>query len=1062
MTAAELVCGSCGKELPPNSKFCNECGAPVATPTTPAEYKQVTALFADVVRSMDIAAGVDMERFREIMTELVERSAAVVQRYGGGTVEYTGDGLMAIFGAPVALEDHAFRACLAALAIQEEANRLAAEVQRRDGVALRLRVGLNSGRVIAGEIGSGSLGYKAIGEQVGFAQRMESVAPPGGMMLSESTARLVEHTVMLGEPEWVRIKGRDEPVRARRLLGISARDGLVGRAEASLVGRRWEMAVLDAMVDRTNGGRGGVVTVVGPPGIGKSRVAREAAAAAAGRGVEVFWAFCESHARDISFGVVVRLLRAGMGVADVDGGAARTRLRGQTPDADPQDLLLLDDLLGIADPEVPLPQIDPDARRRRLTALINTALLARTEPALYLIEDAHWIDAASESMLADFLTVIARTPSMVLITARPEYEGALTRVLGAQTIALAPLADSDTAALLIELMGSDPSVGELAAIIADRAAGNPFFTEEMVRELVQRGVLAGERGNYVCSAGVAELSVPETVQAAIEARIDRLDTPAKQTLNAASVIGARFGAELLAALGIDAVFDELLSAELIDQVRFTPSAEYAFHHPLIRTVAYESQLKSDRAQWHRRLAAAIQERAPGSVEENAALIAEHLESADELHAAYGWHMRAGAWSTNRDLAAARISWERARSIADRIPVDDPDHLSMRIAPRTMLCATDWQARAVQESRGRFEELRELCTAAGDNVSLAIGMTALAADLCYAGRTQEASQLASEQMALLESIGDPTPTMGLAFLAFVNWIGVGEFGEILRWSQTIVDLAAGDPAKGAGFGMGSPLAIALAWRGTARWWLGRPGWRQDLHDAVAMARRSNPETLSGAVAWTYGFAMQYGALRTSDSAVRVSEEAVQTAQRASSDRALGLAAYTLAVGLLNRDAAADRHRGLEFMMQARDIWLRKRALFLIPVTDLWAARETARRGDPDAAIEVMRQAVDELRQAGNLFYGAWGAGVLLEALLERGTQDDLNEAQKAIDGLTVLWVDDGSAMREITLLRLRALLARVRGDNVAYRDLVSRYRAMAESLGFEGHIAWAEAMIESGE
>ena len=273
---------------------------------------------------------------------------------------------------------------------------------------------------------------------------------------------------------------------------------------------------------------------------------------------------------------------------------------------------------------MPLPQIDPDARRRRLTALINTASLARTEPALFIIEDAHWIDAVSESMLADFLTVIPRTPSMVLITSRPEYEGALTRVHGAQTIALAPLGDSDTAALLGELLGSDPSVGELAAIIAERAAGNPFFAEEMVRELAQRGVLAGERGGYVCRADVAEVSVPATVQAAIEARIDRLSTPAKRTLNAASVIGARFGAELLAALGIDAVFDELLGAELIDQVRFTPSAEYAFHHPLIRAVAYESQLKSDRAQWHRRLAAAIQEREPGSVEENAALIAEHL------------------------------------------------------------------------------------------------------------------------------------------------------------------------------------------------------------------------------------------------------------------------------------------------------------------------------------------------------------------------------------------------------------------------------------------------------
>ena len=220
----------------------------------------------------------------------------------------------------------------------------------------------------------------------------------------------------------------------------------------------------------------------------------------------------------------------------------------------------------------------------------------------------------------------------------------------------------------------------------------------------------------------------------------------------------------------------------------------------------------------------------------------------------------------------------------------------------------------------------------------------------------------------------------------------------------------------------------------------------------MARRSNPETLSGAVAWTYGLAMQYGVLRADDSVVRASEDALQTAQRASNDRAVGLAAYTLAVGLLNRDAAADRHRGLELMTQTRDIWLRKRVLFLIPVTDVWAARERARRGDHDAAIGVMRQAVDELRQAENLFYGVWGTGVLVQTLLERGAQGDLAEAQEAIDRLANLSADDGSAMREITLLRLRALLSRARGDDVAYRDLVSRYRAMAESLGFEGHIA----------
>ena len=280
-------------------------------------------------------------------------------------------------------------------------------------------------------------------------------------------------------------------------------------------------------------------------------------------------------------------------------------------------------------------------------------------------------------MLTDFLSVVARTPSMVLITARPEYVGALSRLSGAQTIALAPLADSDVAALLVELLGSDSSVGDLAAIIADRAAGNPFFAQEIVRELVQRGVLAGDRGGYVCRADVADVDVPATVQAAIAARIDRLSTPARQTLNAASVIGAQFGADLLTALGIDPALDELLSAELIDQVGVPPSAEYAFHHALIRAVAYESQLKSDRAQWHRRLATAIQDSEPQSLEENAALIAEHLQAAGELPAAYGWHMRAAAWLTNRDLVAARSSWARASRIADHtdpVPMKTPPHL----------------------------------------------------------------------------------------------------------------------------------------------------------------------------------------------------------------------------------------------------------------------------------------------------------------------------------------------------------------------------------------------------
>jgi class 3 adenylate cyclase len=1058
MTAG-VVCGSCGTGLRENAKFCDECGARTAASGDTAEYKQVTVLFADVVRSMDIAAAVDVERLREIMTELVERSAAVVQRFGGGSVEYTGDGVMAIFGAPVALEDHAFRGCLAALAIQEESTRLAAEVQRQDGVALRLRVGLNSGRVIAGEIGSRPFGYTATGEPVGFAQRMGSVAPPGGVMLSESTARLVEHTVILGEPEWVRIKGSEEPVRAHRLVAIGPRHRVAGRAEAHLVGRRWEMTALEAIVERTIGGRGGVVNVVGPAGIGKSRVAREVTAAAAGRGVDVFWTFCESHAREIPFHAVTRLLRAGSGVADLDGEAARARLREWMPDGDEQDLLLLDDLLGVADPNVPLPQIDPDARRRRLTALINAASVARTEPALYILEDAHWIDAVSESMLADFLMVIPQTKLMVLVTSRPEYEGALTRVHGAQTIALAPLGDSDTAALLGELLGSDPSVAELAAVIAERAAGNPFFAEEIVREFIERGVLAGKRGGYVCRVNVGELSVPATVQAAIAARIDRLSTPAKQTLNAAAVIGLRFTPELVTALGVDPVVDELTRVELIDQVRFTPSAEYAFRHPLIRTVAYESQLKSDRAQLHRRLAAAIEQHDSGSTDENAALIAEHLEAAGDSPAAYGWHMRAAAWATKRDISAAPQSWARAIRIADALPADSPDRAAMRIAPRTMLCGNAWRAH-MNVAGARFDELRELCTAAGDKASLAIGMAGLVMDHTYHARLREASRLASEAMALVESVGDPNLTVGLSVPVIYAKIETAEWSDVLRWSQTVIDLADDDPSKG-NLLMGSPLAVAFTTRAMARYCLGRDGWRHDQRHGLAMAFSADPLSLAAALPFVYFLGIPNGVLRPDDSTVREIEDSLRIAERSGDDLALANARMTLGVALVHRHTAAERDRGQGLLAEVAEVFVRREHnLADLPIVEVYLARERARRGDRDDAIPLMRAAVDHLFRDGRLLvWGVAATGVLVETLLDHEPDSGIVESEAAIARLAAAPVDERFDLREITLLRMRALLAGARGDDVAYRDLVSRYRAMAESLGFEGHIAWAEGMIE---
>ena len=1056
MRAGRACCG-CGTELLDNARFCHECGASVAESTERAQYKQVTVLFADVVRSMDIAAKVDTERLREIMDELVTRAATVVKHYGGTVDKFTGDGVMAIFGAPNALEDHALRACLAALRIQEEVKAFAPEIENRDGIALQLRVGLNSGQVIAGVIGSGAAGYTAIGRQVGMAQRMESVAPHGGVMLGESTARLVEGAAMLGEPELVDIKGSDQAVPARQLLGVAAQPERIGRVEPTLVGREWEMAGLTAMLDRSLGGRGSVIGVVGPPGIGKTRLTREAVQLAGRRDFDVFSTFCESHATDVPFNVIARLLGAVGQIRGLDDATARARLRARVPEADPEDMLLLDDLVGIVDPAADLPKIDPDARRRRLSALINAAQLASTRPAIFVVEDVHWIDEASESMLADFVSVIPQTHSMVVITYRPEYRGALAHVAGAQTIALAPLSDSESSTLLTELLGTDPSVADISGLIAERAAGNPFFAEEITRELAERGVLSGMRGSYACHTDIGEIGVPATLQAAIDARIDRLTPAARKMLAAAAVIGSRFSDALLTSLGIDTCVDELVAAELVDQTRFTAGAEYAFRHPMIRTVAYESQLKSDRALVHRAVAAAIEARAPEAAEQNAALIAEHLEAAGDLRAAYMWHMRAATWATNRDVPAARMSCERAAKIADALPADDPDRLAMRIAPRTMLCGFAWRVH-MNIAGAHFDELRELCTAAGDKASLAIAMAGLVMDHIYKGRLREASESASEAIALIEAVDDVALTAGLSFAAIHAKAECTEWHLALPWSQRVIDLASGNPSYG-NLIVGSPLALALTTRGMGRYFLGQPGWPDDLRQGLALARSSDHASYAMVAAYIYCVGIPCGVVRPDDAVVREIEEALGTAQRSADGLALSNAQMTLGMALVHRPAISDRDRGTNLLLEVSDAFVRgEYSLAELPLVDVYSARERARRGDHDGAILSMRESCQQLFRHRQLWAWALPAtGVLVETLLGRGANGDSTEAEGAVERLATAQTDDGLVMREVWLLRLRAMLAEARGDVAEYARLRDSYRGIATSLGFEGHIDWAEAM-----
>ncbi len=1013
----------------------------------------MTVLFADVVHSMDLAAVVGPERLREIMAELFDRASAVVVRYGGTVDKFTGDGLMAVFGAPVALEDHALRACLAALGLQEEALGLGAEVQRRDGVELRLRVGLNSGEVIAGEIGSGSASYTTVGEQVGLAQRMESVAPPGGVMLSDSTARLVGGTVMLGEPEHVRIKGATEPVVARRLL--AAEGGRGSRQLSTLIGRQWDLSTIAGMLDQSMNGKGRVVGLVGPAGIGKSRLGWEVSSMAAARGVEVFTASCESHASELPFYVVTRLLRNIFARGGVEHGAARATLRARMPEADPEDLVLLEDLLGIRDDETPLPAIDPDARRRRLAILLKTAAAARPSSAMYVIEDVHWIDEVSEAMLAELAAVMPQTRSLLLVSYRPEYGGLLDRLPGAHRIALAPLDDSESTVLAAELLGGHASVAGLVATIAGRASGNPFFAEEIIRDLAERGVLTGEPGAYVSRTDGAEVRVPATLQAAIAARIDRLGAQAKRTLNAAAVIGSQFDTDLLTRLVGTIALAELVTVELIDQVTFTHRGRYAFRHPMIRAVAYESQLKADRAQLHRQLAAAIEGRDPAGAEANAALIAQHREAAGDLREAYQWHMRAAVWAQYRDVRAARTSWQRARDVADRSDVADPSNIAMRIAPRVALCVSAFRFSASVEEIG-FEELRELCTSAGDSISLAFGMVGMLTGLLFHNRFSDAARVASECSALLESMGDQSLPLSPFVAASNALVQAGETTEGLRLAERAIEMADGD-ASGETTVVGSPLAIAYGLSGIGRLALGIPAWRDALDHAATIAQSVDLTSHVAGLLLKYVIAVDCGALLPDSTALAATAEALEAAERCGDDFSSDSARLVRGVVLVN-SGTAHRSAGLHLMNQYRDACLlHGYATTAVRWVDIENAREKAKEGDLDGAIETARTAVDFLYRSGDMTSRGSAVAALIELLIRRGAGRDLAETRAAIERLAAVPVDPGFVLHELPLHRLRALLARADGDEAGYREHLHQYRTMATALGFEGHMATAEAM-----
>ncbi len=484
-------------------------------------------------------------------------------------------------------------------------------------------------------------------------------------------------------------------------------------------------------------------------------------------------------------------------------------------------------------------------------------------------------------------------------------------------------------------------------------------------------------------------------------------------------------------------------------------AQYGFRHPLIRTVAYESQLKADRAQLHRQLAAVIEGRDPAAVEEHAALVAQHLEAAGDLREAFEWHMRAGTWAQYRDIRAARVSWLRAREIADRLPGDGEGVTAMRIAPRAALAMSTFKVSGGVEDT-QFDELRELCSSVGDGVALGIGMAGVTTVLVFGNRFRDAAQFASDCIGVIESIPDQDHTLGMwGAAANAKW-QAGEVLEALQLAQRVIDLADGDPAKDNVI-VGSPLAFGLGLRGACRFALGVPGWRDDLDRAIRTARGYDTTTRVATILLKNTFVVHNGGLLPDALAFKETAEVLDVAERSADDFSLDSAGLSRGAVLVHGDGP-DRAAGLELIGQYRQASLdHGYATTSVRFVDTEAAKEMLRLGDVDGAIEVTRSTLDFLYHSGDMSSLGPAVSVLVEALIRRGAGEDVVEARTAMNRLAAVPTDPGFVLHELPLRRLRALLARVDGDEEAYREHLYQYRTMATELGFEGHIAMAEAM-----
>jgi class 3 adenylate cyclase/tetratricopeptide (TPR) repeat protein len=874
--AAIEPCPRCGAENPAEQTFCNSCGArleptavvgdsaPAAPPAEiDGERKQVTVLFADVMGSMDMAEQVDPDEWRQIMQQFFSLLSDGVSRFEGTVDKFTGDGIMALFGAPIAHEDHAARACFAALHIGELVTEYATELRRSRGLNFSVRIGINSGEVVAGAIGAHSqLEYTAVGHTVGLAQRMEALAEPGKAYLTEYAAKLARGYLELKDLGEFEVKGASRPVGVFELVGAgSARSRFDLSRERGLsrfVGRAEEMKLLEDALEQAKDGRGGVVGVVAEPGIGKSRLCQEFADRCRASGIDVYETQAQAHGTAIPFLPILQMMRGYFGIEDRDSErVAREKIAGRLLllDSDfSDDLPLVFDFLGVPDPERPAPQVSGEARQRLLRGVVRRLYRASGRINVSVMEDLHWMDEGSEQLVAEAVSAVEGTSNLLLVNFRPEYAAEWADSPIYRRLPLVPLGPESTEELLADLAGEDPSLDGLAELVHDRTGGNPFFIEEVVRELVEAGYLVGDRGAYRLTRPVGDTGVPATVQAILAARIDRLET-AKALLQAASVIGKEVPeAALKMVADVDDAalaegLKELIGAGFLYEEEIYPERILAFSHPLTQEVAYGSQLGEQRAKAHAAAARALIELNPEKQDELAALIAQHLELGGEKLEATRWTARAAHWAGHSHPRDALRLWTQVSELVSDLPEDD-ETAALGVFSRLLQLDYAWRL-GMQKDRvdALVNEAREIATRTGDLRSLALLRMLESARPGLVQHASEWTAAVDESIALADKSGDDALRMAIRTAGSYAYLSAGDFDHCEQLIDEALELAGDDHGAGTGIVIACPFAWCLMGKGFVRRERGEFDAGEELFgSALRIAdAEGDPETAS----WTRG-------------------------------------------------------------------------------------------------------------------------------------------------------------------------------------------------------------------